>query len=207
LAIGGLAALVVLGVAGYALTARRSDATGRQDASAGYASAQRAPERTPERTSDARRAEPPQEPAAQLERAAQPAQPVQPAPVQAQPEAEPLAAQEPQPAAAPSQPQGLSSETLTTVLSAGQAGLQRCYEHALVEALTQGAPPPPALHLDVSMTIAKDGVVRSAAIEGKAEESLRACVGAAVRALKFPASDAESSARFPVVFQPAVVGQ
>lgn len=112
---------------------------------------------------------------------------------------------------APSEPvaKGLSSQALTAVLSAAQPSLQRCYESAMVTALTNGEEALPALAFDVSFTIGKEGRVEHAqlgAAQGQAPSSLRSCLQGAIEAMRFPAAGAASEARFPLVFQPSVVG-
>jgi serine/threonine-protein kinase len=120
----------------------------------------------------------------------------------------------PVPVTAPAPPpapeaHGLSSEALSAVLSAAQAELQRCYERAMVAALTAGKPPLPALAFDVSLRVSPAGRVERAqvaATEDNEPPALRACLQAAIDGLRFPTAGAASEARFPVVFQPAVVG-
>jgi len=113
-------------------------------------------------------------------------------------------------APAPSVPaRGLSSDVLEAVLGAAQMQLQRCYEQAMIAALTEGEPALPALAFEVAFDITPQGRVERAQItaaKGQAPASLRACLQSAIDGLRFPEAGAPSHARFPVIFQPAVVG-
>jgi hypothetical protein len=103
----------------------------------------------------------------------------------------------------------LSPELLSTVLSTAQGSLQRCYEQAMVAALTEGDEPLPALAFEASLAIAREGRVERAqlaAMKGKAPAELQPCLQGVLEAVRFPAASAPSEARFPIVFQSAVVG-
>ena len=124
-------------------------------------------------------------------------------------EALPVPAPVPVTAPAPPPAHGLSSEALASVLSAAQGELQRCYEHSMVAALTSGQPALPALAYDVSLRVSPAGRVERAQVTSTSNSpppAIRACLQAAIDGLRFPAAGAASEARFPVVFQPAVVG-
>jgi len=115
----------------------------------------------------------------------------------------------PVPAPAPPPAHGLSSEALASVLSTAQGDLQRCYEQAMVAALTAGQPPLPAVAYDVSLRVSPAGRVERAQVtttSTSAPPAVRACLQAVIDGLSFPTAGAASEARFPVVFQPAVVG-
>jgi serine/threonine-protein kinase len=117
----------------------------------------------------------------------------------------------PVPFTAPAPPPalGLSSEALAGVLGTAQGELQRCYEHSMVAALTSGQPALPALAYDVSLRVSPAGRVERAQVtstSANAPPAIRACLQAAIDGLRFPTAAAASEARFPVVFQPAVVG-
>ena len=128
--------------------------------------------------------------------------PLTPAPTE--PAAPPQAAPAAQPAA-----QGLPQAALSLVLATAQTELQRCYEHAMVAALTDGQEALPALAFEVSFGITKEGRVERTQLnstQGRAPSELRACLQGAIEGLRFPASGAPSELRFPLVFQPSVVG-
>jgi tRNA A-37 threonylcarbamoyl transferase component Bud32 len=128
---------------------------------------------------------------------------------QAQQEAPTVPAPVPVTAPAPPPAHGLSSEALASVLSTAQGELQRCYEQAMVAALTAGQPPLPAVAYDVSLRVAPAGRVERAQVtttSTSAPPAVRACLQGVIDGLHFPTAGAASEARFPVVFQPAVVG-
>jgi serine/threonine-protein kinase len=120
----------------------------------------------------------------------------------------------PVPVTAPAPPplpaaHGLSSEALAGVLTAAQGELQRCYEQAMVAALTSGQPALPVLAFEVSLRVSPEGRVERAQVtttQREAPAPLRACLQGVIDGLRFPAAGAASDARFPIVFQPAVVG-
>jgi serine/threonine-protein kinase len=126
-----------------------------------------------------------------------------------QQEPPPVPAPVPVTAPAPPPAHGLSSEALASVLSSAQGELQRCYEQAMVAALTAGQPPLPAVAYDVSLRVSPAGRVERAQVtttSTSAPPSVRACLQGVIDGLHFPTAGAASEARFPVVFQPAVVG-
>jgi hypothetical protein len=104
---------------------------------------------------------------------------------------------------------GLSPDTLSAILSAAQPSLQRCYEQAMVTALTEDRGPLPALAFEASFGVTPEGRperVRLAAMKGDAPAELQACLQGVLEGLRYPAAEGPSEARFPIVFQSAVVG-
>jgi serine/threonine protein kinase len=142
--------------------------------------------------------------------------PVLASPAVPAPSAEPVPAPAPSAELAPAEPaapsapsQGLSSGLLSTVLSTAQGSLQRCYEQAMVAALTDGDDPLPALAFEATLAITREGRVERAGLEAlknKAPAELRTCLQGVLEGLRFPAAETPSEARFPVIFQAAVVG-
>jgi hypothetical protein len=79
----------------------------------------------------------------------------------------------------------------------------------MVTALTEGDDPLPALAFDATLAITREGRVERAGLQDlkkKAPAELETCLQNVLEGLRFPAAEAPSEARFPVIFQAAVVG-
>lgn len=89
----------------------------------------------------------------------------------------------------------LDSAAVVSTVNANKPRLQRCYERAV-----RGMQSPPAVRLDVSVTVAASGRVRDVSSQGSGPGGLAECVEASVRRWRFPQSSEGGPARFPIVF-------
>ena len=89
----------------------------------------------------------------------------------------------------------LDSDGVRATVTANKPRLQRCYERAI-----RGQQSPPAVRLDVSVTVASSGRVKSVSAQGEGPGGLAECVEASVRRWRFPASSEGGPAQFPIVF-------
>lgn len=89
----------------------------------------------------------------------------------------------------------LDSDGVRATVTANKPRLQRCYERAI-----RGQQSPPAVRLDVSVTVASSGRVKDVSAEGEGPGGLAECVEASVRRWRFPASSEGGPAQFPIVF-------
>ena len=93
--------------------------------------------------------------------------------------------------------EGLSDGQLANVVKENRPGLGRCYSRAI-----RGIAEPPAVRLDVDVTIAPSGKVSRVGLKGKDVGDLSQCIEGIVGRWRFPPSGGVSQVRFPVVFQP-----
>ncbi len=93
--------------------------------------------------------------------------------------------------------QTLNAQQLTSVVSRNRPGLQRCYETAI-----RGMGAPPAVRLDVDLTVGTSGMVTHVRARGNDVSGLVDCVQGAVRRWHFPNAGDSTQTSFPVVFQP-----
>lgn len=91
---------------------------------------------------------------------------------------------------------GLDRDAIRKVIRANISQVRTCYERELK------ARPALAGTTNVSFTIAPDGAVTSAT-GGGFDPEVDACVAGAVKALKFPAGQAETNVNYPFTFKSA----
>lgn len=135
------------------------------------------------------------------------AEPSGPAALQAEPRAPPSQPEETAaPTAQPAAP--LTHEQITQVMASHEAEIQRCFQDALGAALTAGTPLPEGnVRLDVSLVARISGQAGSVRVEGQTLPGVSECVSESVSAWRFPPTTAETPIRFPLVFQPTVLGR
>jgi len=92
---------------------------------------------------------------------------------------------------------GLNARQLTSVVSRNRPALRRCYETAI-----RGVGDPPAIRMDVELTVARTGGVTRVNARGNDIGGLASCIESTVRRWRFPTSGASTQTSFPVVFQP-----
>ena len=89
----------------------------------------------------------------------------------------------------------LDGDAVRATVTANKPRLQRCYERAI-----RGQQSPPAVRLDVTVTVAPSGRVKAVSSEGNGPGGLAECIEASVRRWRFPASAEGGPAKFPIVF-------
>ena len=89
----------------------------------------------------------------------------------------------------------LDSKAVSTTVSANKPRLQRCYERAI-----RGQRSPPAVRMNVSLTVAASGRVSGVDVIGSGPGGLEQCMEASIRRWRFPVSSGGGSAKFPIVF-------
>jgi hypothetical protein len=89
----------------------------------------------------------------------------------------------------------LDGDGVRATVTENKPRLQRCYERAI-----RGQPSPPAVRLDVSVTVAPSGRVKNVSAAGSGPGGLAECIEASVRRWRFPASSEGGPAKFPIVF-------
>jgi hypothetical protein len=89
----------------------------------------------------------------------------------------------------------LDGDGVRATVTTNKPRLQRCYERAI-----RGQQSPPAVRLDVTITVAASGRVKAVDAAGSAPGGLAECVEASVRRWRFPASAEGGPAKFPIVF-------
>jgi|GEM_PF-1462898 len=89
----------------------------------------------------------------------------------------------------------LDGDAVRATVTTNKPRLQRCYERAI-----RGQPSPQSVRLDVTVTVAASGRVKSVSAEGSGPGGLAECIEASVRRWRFPASSEGGPATFPLVF-------
>jgi hypothetical protein len=89
----------------------------------------------------------------------------------------------------------LDGDGVRATVTENKPRLQRCYERAI-----RGQQSPPAVRLDVTVTVASSGRVKNVSAAGSGPGGLAECVEASVRRWRFPASSEGGPAKFPIVF-------
>ena len=89
----------------------------------------------------------------------------------------------------------LDGDGVRATVTTNKPRLQRCYERAI-----RGQQSPPAVRLDVTVTVAASGRVKAVDAVGNGPGGLAECVAASVRRWRFPASSDGGPAKFPIVF-------
>lgn len=89
----------------------------------------------------------------------------------------------------------LDGDAVRATVTENKPRLQRCYERAV-----RGQPSPPAVRMDVTVTVAPSGRVKNASAAGSGPGGLAECIEASVRRWRFPASSEGGPAKFPIVF-------
>jgi hypothetical protein len=89
----------------------------------------------------------------------------------------------------------LDGDAVRATVMANKPRLQRCYERAV-----RGQHSPPAVRMDVTVTLAPSGRVKDVTAEGSAPGGLAECIAASVRRWRFPASSEGGPAKFPIIF-------
>lgn len=93
--------------------------------------------------------------------------------------------------------EGLNAQQLGGVVRKNRPALQRCYESAI-----RGMGDPPAIRMDVRVSVGMSGKVTSARVTGNDTGGLSRCIESTVRRWRFPTSGNTTETSFPVVFQP-----
>ncbi len=91
----------------------------------------------------------------------------------------------------------LDGDGVRATVTENKPRLQRCYERAI-----RGLQSPPAVRLDVTVTVASSGRVKNVSAAGSGPGGLAECIEASVRRWRFPASSEGGPAKFPIVFSP-----
>jgi hypothetical protein len=89
----------------------------------------------------------------------------------------------------------LDGDGVRATVTENKPRLQRCYERAI-----RGQQSPPAVRLDVTVTVAPSGRVKNVSAAGSGPGGLAECIEASVRRWRFPASSEGGPAKFPIVF-------
>jgi tRNA A-37 threonylcarbamoyl transferase component Bud32 len=135
----------------------------------------------------------------------------QPSPVvsprQAREPAHPVSVPPTPPPLAATTAKGLAPEALARVLAEREPELQRCLQESVVNQLLAGAAKPEPLRLDVELRVAPNGRVEHVELRGGAPADLSSCLRARLSESQFPAAEAPTSFRYPLVLAATVVGQ
>ncbi|MDH5675298.1 MAG: zinc-ribbon domain-containing protein [Myxococcales bacterium] len=91
----------------------------------------------------------------------------------------------------------LTAAQISKVVLRGKRNLQRCYETAVRSSGSDDT-----IRLDVVLTVAESGNVKSVKVKGQGLPGMSRCIERTVRGWRFPASGSESQPQFPLVFQP-----
>ena len=91
----------------------------------------------------------------------------------------------------------LDGDGVRATVTENKPRLQRCYERAI-----RGQQSPPAVRMDVTVTVASSGRVKNVSAAGSGPGGLAECIEASVRRWRFPASSEGGPAKFPIVFSP-----
>jgi hypothetical protein len=89
----------------------------------------------------------------------------------------------------------LDGDAVRATVTTNKPRLQRCYERAI-----RGQQSAPSVRLDVSVTVAASGRVKSVSAAGDGPGGLAECIEASVRRWRFPESSEGGPAKFPIVF-------
>ncbi len=89
----------------------------------------------------------------------------------------------------------LDSSAVRSTVTTNKPKLQRCYERAI-----RGQQSPPAVRMDVTVTVASSGRVKNVSAVGSGPGGLAECIEASVRRWRFPSSSEGGPAKFPIVF-------